>query len=265
MHGYTDNVKWQHHDIDSDTQEGPSLLNTHVQLRRLSSCSIACRGCVVSANSNTLAACQSTKIAADGPCWTACARLRGLAEGGAVVPLPFLRAADLGHPQALLNDVRAAYVPPDKVHLLGNLVRVPVVARAWNLATYHSHRRLRVWCPQGCSCCMVVGAMGHLVKPCAMLRRQQAPSGICPFVNLPIASCETAMLASVLLQPYGAARNVLPGAWQAELARLAAEGAEVAATGPVTMAGDNSADSMPEAAGAVSGDVAPELLQRVRW
>lgn len=51
------------------------------------------------------------------------ARLWGLAEGGAVVPLPFVRAADLGAPAALLNDLRAAYLPPDKAHLLGNLVR----------------------------------------------------------------------------------------------------------------------------------------------
>ncbi len=51
------------------------------------------------------------------------ARLRSLAEGGAVVPLPCLRAADLGAPAALLNDVRAAYLPPDKMHLLGHLVR----------------------------------------------------------------------------------------------------------------------------------------------
>lgn len=53
------------------------------------------------------------------------ARLRGLAEGGAVVPLPFVRAADLGQPAALLNDPRAAYLAPAKAHLLGNLVSAP--------------------------------------------------------------------------------------------------------------------------------------------
>lgn len=111
------------------------------------------------------------------------ARLRGLVEGGAVVPLPFLRAADLGQPHALLNDVRAAYMPPDKVHLLGNL-------------------------------------------------------------------------------PYDAARNVLPGAWRAELARLAAEGADAAATGPGGGASSKSADSASASAAAATGTVAPELLQR---
>ena len=64
------------------------------------------------------------------------ARLRGLAEGGALVPLPWLRAAALGPPPALLNDLRAPYLPPDKLPLLRNLVSAAQQSRTRQCRAY---------------------------------------------------------------------------------------------------------------------------------
>ena len=42
-------------------------------------------------------------------------RLRGVCQGGSVVPVPFLRAAH-AVPAAILDDMRAPYLPPSHAH-----------------------------------------------------------------------------------------------------------------------------------------------------
>lgn len=87
------------------------------------------------------------------------------------------------------------------------------------------------------------------------------------------------MTLAFCMQPYSATREVLPGAWQAELARLAAEGGDAAAGAPpegqaAAVAGAGAAAPSPaappgtghaDAAGAPAGtaNVLTELQQKV--
>lgn len=62
------------------------------------------------------------------------------------------------------------------------------------------------------------------------------------------------MFVHLLLQPYSASRNVLPGAWKAELARLAADGGEAATS--ATAAPASAAPAAPTATAAAAAAAA---------
>ena len=59
-------------------------------------------------------------------------RLRGVCEGGSVIPVPFLRAAH-AVPPAILDDMRAPYVHPSHAHAL------LVSQHCWWTYIHHPH------------------------------------------------------------------------------------------------------------------------------